>query len=126
MICARPRSCSSPFSNPNIAIGHSYSLDGLKWFVSALPAANSSIAFDGGVGVVVHGKRERPHLYMNEAGDISAFVSGVCITPACDPFRGKPVNASACSAASQYYQCDANSPDGWYDRTYTLVQAVAT
>jgi hypothetical protein len=118
---------ASPFSNPDIAIGHAFSLDGYEWRVAAEPAANSTIEFAGGLGAVVHGKRERPHLYMDAAGDIAAFVTGVCITPQCDPFDGGRVDPAAdCSSAMQYHHCDANSPDGWYDRTYTLVQAVAT
>jgi hypothetical protein len=116
----------SPFSNPDIAIGHAYSLDGLHWYAAADPAANSSIAYAGGLGVVVHGKRERPHLYFGADGRIAALVSGVCINPACDPLDGGAVDPSAdCSSGGQYYKCDANSPDGWYDRTYTLVQGVA-
>jgi hypothetical protein len=74
---------------------------------------------------VVHGKRERPHLYMNPAGDIEAFVTGVCIIPACNPLEGGAIDPAAdCSSGGQYHNCDANSPFGWYDRTYTLVQRV--
>lgn len=115
----------SPFSDPDIAIGHSYSLDGLTWYSSLLPAANSSIVYEG-LGVVIHGKRERPHVYLNDAGDISHFVSGVCITPSCNPLEGSIDPFADCSSATQYHNCDANSPDGWYDRTYTLVQEVRT
>lgn len=117
----------SPFSNPDIAIGHAYSLDGFAWHVAASPAANSTIFYEG-LGPVVHGKRERPHLYMDPAtGDIAGFVTGVCITPSCDPLDGGAVDPSVdCSSATQYLQCDSNSPAGWYDRTYTLVQGVAT
>ena len=117
----------APFSDPDIAIGHSYSLDGLTWFASVLPAANSSIAYEG-LGVVVHGKRERPHLYIDANGDIAAFVSGVCITPACNPLEGGAVDPTVdCSSAAQYHACDANSPGpGFFDRTYTLVQGVQT
>jgi hypothetical protein len=119
----------SPFSDPDIAIGHAYSVDGFTWYVSVLPAANSSIEFDSGLGVVVHGKRERPHPYMDPAtGAIVAFVSGVCINPACDPLDGGSIDPTAdCSSGTQYGHCDANSPGpGWYDRTYTLVQGVGS
>lgn len=51
----------SPFSQPDFAIGHTFSLDGFNWTVSADPAANSTIATVDH-GIVVHGKRERPHL----------------------------------------------------------------
>ena len=115
----------APFSDPDIAIGHSYSEDGITWYSSLLPAANSSIAYEG-LGVVVHGKRERPHLYLNKNGDISHFVSGVCIIPDCNPLEGTIDPAADCSSAAQYHNCDANSPNGWYDRTYTLVQGVRT
>ena len=117
----------SPFNNPDIAIGHAYSADGFTWYVASEPAANSTIAFNAPplAPAVVHGKRERPHPYFDATGAMTAFVSGVCITPACDPLDGGVIaNASACSSRTQYYQCDANSPDGWYDRTYTLVQGV--
>lgn len=108
----------SPFSNPDIAIGHAYSLDGFVWYVSALPAANSTITYEGH-GPIVMGKRERPHLYMDPAsGDIAAFVTGVCITPQCNPLEGSQYDPEAdCSSGTQYHHCDANSPDGWYDRT---------
>lgn len=115
----------APFSDPDIAIGHAFSPDGLAWYASVLPAANSSINFEG-LGVVVHGKRERPHLYFDDAGDIAAFVTGVCITPRCNPLEGAIDPTADCSSATQYHNCDANSPEGWYDRTYTLVQGVAT
>lgn len=123
----------SPFSDPDIAIGHSYSEDGYTWYTSALPAANSSIAVQG-YGTVVHGKRERPHLYMGADGSIQAFVTGVCINAECNPLPGGKAGALPglnCSSAAQYYRCDANSPyaagdrAGWWDRTYTLVQGVA-
>jgi hypothetical protein len=116
----------SPFSDPDIAIGHAYSLDGFTWFVASDPAANSSILYDSNLGVVVHGKRERPHPYFDDAGNIVAFVSGVCITPSCNPLEGGKIDPTAdCTSATQYHHCDANSPGpGWYDRTYTLVQGV--
>lgn len=81
----------SPFStvNPNIAIGHAYSKDGLAWFVAQDPAANSTIAYEG-LGPVVHGKRERPHLYFNSDGAITHLVTGVCIDPACNPAARLP------------------------------------
>ena len=64
---------------------------------------------------------------MDENGDIAAFVSGVCINPACDVLDGgAPAPGVDCSSGAQYYRCDANSPSGWYDRTYTLVQGVVT
>lgn len=87
-------------------------------------AANSTIDTVQ-FGRVVHGKRERPHLYFDASLNPAAFVTGVCITPECDPFAGT-FNASAdCSSATQYHHCDANSPGpGWYDRTYTLVQGI--
>ena len=50
----------SPFSVPDIAIGHAYSVDGFSWRVANDPAANSTINVQG-LGPVVHGKRERPH-----------------------------------------------------------------
>jgi len=116
----------SPFSNPDIAIGHAYSLDGFTWYVAAEAAANSTINYDSNLGTVIHGKRERPHPYMNSAGDIVAFVSGVCINPACNPLDGGSIDPTVnCSSAAQYYRCDSNSPNpGYYDRTYTLVQGV--
>ena len=119
---------ASPFSNPDIAIGHAFSADGFAWTVGAEPAANSTIQYAGGLGAVVHGKRERPHLFMDAAGDIAAFVTGVCIIPACNPLDGGRIDPAAdCSSGTQYHHCDANSPGpGWYDRTYTLVQGVAT
>ena len=117
----------SPFSNPDLAIGHAFSVDGLSWHVADEPAANSTIAFEAPLGTIVHGKRERPHLFMNAQGDLAALVTGVCIDPACDPRAPGGVRAGVdCSAAAQYYRCDANSPEGWTDRTYTLVQAIAT
>lgn len=122
----------SPFSNPDIAIGHSYSIDGFTWYVNAGAAANSSIVYTGLAPspstpqVVVHGKRERPHPYFDENGNIAAFVSGVCINPQCNPLEGGSIVPGVdCSSGGQYYKCDANSPGpGWFDRTYTLVQAV--
>jgi hypothetical protein len=62
------------------------------------------------------------------AGAWLAQVTGVCINPACDPFDGGSIDPTAdCTSATQYHHCDANSPGpGWYDRTYTLVQGVAT
>lgn len=119
---------ASPFSIPDIAIGHAFSEDGFTWFESSLPAANSSILYVG-LGVVVHGKRERPHLYSDAVtGVIEAFVSAVCINPACDPFSGAPIDPSFdCSSGTQYHRCDANSPGpGYFDRTYTLTQRVNT
>jgi hypothetical protein len=114
----------SPFSIPDIAIGHSFSEDGLQWSTAAQAAANSSIEFKEW-GVVVHGKRERPHLYMDEAtGAPIAFVSAVCITPQCDPMAGTYNQSADCSSGTQYHQCDANPGVGWTDRTYTLVQAL--
>jgi hypothetical protein len=62
---------ASPFSNPDIAIGHAFSLDGYEWRVAAEPAANSTIEFAGGLGAVVHGKRERPHLTISINGGIA-------------------------------------------------------
>lgn len=123
----------SPFSNPDIAIGHAYSLDGFTWYAAADAAANSSIAYDSGFHTVVHGKRERPHPYFVKDATtgrthIGAFVSGVCITPECNPLApSHMVPGADCSSATQYHHCDANSPGpGWYDRTYTLVQLVGT
>lgn len=111
----------SPFGNPDVAIGHSYSLDGFQWFTASDPAANSTIATPGG-GRVVHGKRERPHLYY-EDGKLAAFVSGMGIIPECDPDSPLYAPASDCSSATQYHHLDANSPGpGWWDRTYTNVQ----
>jgi hypothetical protein len=76
----------------------------------------------------VHGKRERPHLYLDASGNIAAFVSGVCIIPACNPLEGGAIDPTVdCSSAAQYHNCDANSPGpGFFDRTYTLVQGVRT
>jgi hypothetical protein len=122
----------SPFSVPDIAIGHAFSLDGLTWTVSDYPAANSTIMYSGlpnttGPVPVIHGKRERPHLYFDDNGDIAAFVSGVCITPRCNPIEGTIDPSADCNSTTQYHQCDANSPGpGWFDRTYTLVQGVVT
>ena len=113
----------SPFSNPDLAIGHAYSVDGYTWYSADEPAANSTIATLQ-FGDVVHGKRERPHLYFDAALNPIAFVSGVCITPECDPFAGTFNTSADCSSGTQYHHCDANSPLGWYDRTYTLVQEV--
>lgn len=116
----------SPFSNPDAAIGHAYSLDGFTWYVASDPAANSSVVYDSGLGVVVHGKRERPHPYFDESGRLSAFVSGVCLVPSCDPLDGAPLDPTRdCTSGTQYAACDSNSPGpGWYDKTYTLVQEV--
>ena len=115
----------SPFSNPDIAIGHAYSVDGVRWYVAAAPAANSTIVYEG-LGAVVHGKRERPHPIFNRNGDMTHLVTGVCIIPECDPLDGRSVDPRIdCSSKAQYHHCDANSPGpGWYDRTYTLVQAL--
>jgi hypothetical protein len=116
----------SPFSDPDIAIGHSWSHDGYAWTTAAEPAANSTIAAAGGAfgGRIVHGKRERPHVYVDADGRLRAFVSGVGLVPACNPM-GPLFNASAdCSATAQYPLIDSNSPDGWYDSTYTSVQEV--
>ncbi len=110
---------------PDIALGHAYSPDGLTWFVADEAAANSTIATVQ-LGPVVHGKRARPHLYFDADFNPIAFVSGVCIIPDCDPFSGTFDPAADCSSLTQYHNCDANSPNGWYDRTYTLVQKVRT
>lgn len=113
----------SPFSDPDIAIGHAFSLDGYTWYAADDAAANSTIDTVQ-YGPVVHGKRERPHLYFDAYMNPIAFVTGVCIIPACDPFSGSFDPTADCSSSSQYHNCDANSPDGWYDRTYTLVQSL--
>jgi hypothetical protein len=94
-----------------------------QWFSAAEAAANSTIASTAH-GKVIHGKRERPHLYFDDKLHPTAFVSGVCVTPACDPVAGTFDKTADCSSRTQYHHCDANSPDGWYDRTYTLVQGV--
>ena len=114
----------SPFNDPNVAIGHSFSADGFTWFVQNDPAANSTVAVSNApFASVVHGKRERPHVYY-EDGALRAFVSGVGLVPFCDPF-GAAFNPSAdCSATTQYALLDTNSPNGWTDKTYTLVQGV--
>eukprot|EP00041_Stephanoeca_diplocostata_P005948 m.71682 g.71682 ORF g.71682 m.71682 type:complete len:549 (+) comp16090_c0_seq1:181-1827(+) len=114
-----------PFGNPDIAIGHTFSVDGFQWVSAAAAAANSTIA-SASHGVVVHGKRERPHLYFDRELHPTAFVSGVCITPSCDKMAGTFDPAADCTSATQYHHCDSNSPYGWYDRTYTLVQGIST
>lgn len=115
----------SPFDDPDIAIGHSWSPDGYSWFTSGDAAANSTIS-SVQFGPVVHGKRERPHLFFSETGSPRAFVTGVGITPFCNPLSdGVGWSTSECASATQYYHLDANSPGpGWYDSTYTLVQGV--
>ena len=113
----------APFSNPNVAIGHSYSPDGYQWFTAADPAANSTVRMAGG-GVLVHGKRERPHVVYLD-GELVAFVSGVGLVPQCNPFNQARYDPAAdCSATTQYQLLDSNSPGGWTDSTYTLVQEV--
>ena len=113
----------SPFSNPDVAIGHSWSEDGFSWTTAFEPAANSTIAAAGGAfgGRIVHGKRERPHVYY-EDGALRAFVSGVGLVPRCNPMGSQYDPAADCSAKAQYPLLDSNSPDGWYDATYTSVQ----
>lgn len=113
----------APFSNPTVAIGHSFSEDGFAWLVDLEPAANASIATAGGAfgGVVQHGKRERPHVYY-EAGRLRAFVSGVGLVPACTPWGPGYDPTADCSSVAQYPKIDSNSPEGWYDKTYTNVQ----
>jgi hypothetical protein len=114
----------APFSDPDVAIGHAFSVDGYDWTEAAQPAANSTIRTVQH-GDVVHGKRERPHLYFDAAGSPTSFVSGVCINPQCDAFSGSfDANNADCSSLAQYHNCDTNDGDGWYDRTYTLVQGV--
>ena len=115
----------APFSNPDIAIGHSWSSDGFAWLTAADPAANSTVAAAGGAygGRIVHGKRERPHVYY-EGGRLRAFVSGVGLVPHCNPMGAAFDPAADCSAIAQYPLIDSNSPDGWYDQTYTSVQEV--
>ncbi len=93
---APPSLCRSPFSDPDIAIGHSYSLDGLTWYSAALPAANSSILYEG-LGVVVHGKRERPHLYLDDNGNIAALVRATCRACRPLPSLSHPPRACACA-----------------------------
>jgi hypothetical protein len=115
----------SPFGNPNVAIGHSFSRDGFAWFVQNDPAANSTIAVaNAPFSRVVHGKRERPHVYY-EDGALRAFVSGVGLVPFCDPFSAAFDPAADCSATTQYALLDTNSPGGWTDKTYTSVQGAA-
>jgi len=119
-----PLFCRTTAYQPDVAIGHSWSEDGFQWYVSENAAANSTIATtnDGWGGALVHGKRERPHVYY-EGGVLRAFVSGVGLVPFCNPMNTAKYNASApCSSGTQYGFIDSNSPDGWYDATYTLVQ----
>ena len=113
----------SPFNDPDVAIGHSWSADGFNWFTANDPAANSTIAAAGGAfgGRIVHGKRERPHVYY-ENGRLRAFVSGVGLVPSCNPMGPLYDPTADCSATAQYPLLDSNSPDGWYDSTYTSVQ----
>ena len=86
------------------------------------PAANSTVAMAGSEGkFLVHGKRERPHVYY-EGSKLAAFVSGVGLVPACNPFAPMYDPSADCSSGTQYKLLDTNSPDGWTDSTYTLVQ----
>jgi hypothetical protein len=115
----------SPFNNPNVAIGHSFSKDGFTWLVQDEPAANSTIAVANASGFsqLVHGKRERPHVYY-EDGTLRAFVSGMGLVPFCDPFGESYTPGADCSATTQYALIDTNSPGGWTDKTYTNVQGL--
>ena len=113
----------APFSDPTVAIGHSFSRDAFTWYTAFEAAANASIATAGGAwgGVVQHGKRERPHVYY-EGGALRAFVSGVGLVPACTPWGPGFDPGADCSSRAQYPLIDTNSPWGWCDKTYTLVQ----
>ena len=114
----------APFSDPDVAIGHSWSADGFTWFTADDPAANSTVSTAGEFGgFLVHGKRERPHVYY-ENGVLRAFVSGVGLVPTCNPLSQKYNPSSDCSSTAQYPLLDTNSPYGWYDSTYTLVQEI--
>ena len=62
----------------------------MTWTVSKATAANSTIAY-AGIGPVVHGKRERPHLTFNAAGTVTHITTGVGITPPCDVLSGSAV-----------------------------------
>jgi hypothetical protein len=113
----------APFSDPTVAVGHSFSEDGFTWLKAVDAAANASIATAGGAwgGVVQHGKRERPHVYY-EDGQLRAFVSAAGLVPACTPWGPGYDPGADCSSRAQYPLIDTNRPWGWYDKTYTLVQ----
>ena len=126
---------SDPYGTPEVAIGHAFSEDGYTWHVGA-EAAGGSIIDVQGIGKVPFGKRERPHLYFDGDGNPTMIISGVAITPDCDPLSPKPEVGDAtvtggfgspnCSADAQHYRIRYNYSPGWQDRSFTLVQPIQT
>lgn len=110
------------FHGGDTTTGHAYSIDGHKWIISST-AANSTVSSTSH-GDISHGKRERPHLYFDDHLNPTAFITGVCLTPECDPFSGHFDRSADCSPAAQNHRCGMDPGRGYYDRTYTLVQGV--
>jgi hypothetical protein len=94
-----------------------------------------------GGGNVTFGKRERPHLFFDSAsGNPAAFITGVGINPACDPFVYSPSGVPSidpqrlaainngsvphCDAWVQYQRLDLNPQPAYFDRSWTLVQEI--
>lgn len=140
-----PLTDRGPFADPaGQAIGHAFSPDGFSWHQSPGAAATSLIEYEDGAGgavSVTFGKRERPHLLFDvTSGSPVAFISGVGINPACDPFvfdsagrasidaaRLARIDADPhCGAWLQYQRLDLNPSPGYYDRSWTHVQRLRT
>lgn len=78
--------------------GHTFSPNGIDWYVSPVPAYTSSVTYEDG-SVLDFRARERPHLILSPAGDPLWFISAVG-----DPGPG------------------GNTGVGGADHTFTLIQ----
>ena len=117
--------------------GHAYSIDGKEWHISPVPPYTASTDFEDG-STVVWRARERPHVVLNEHGELAFLLNGVGdpITVNCTDgpsTPGKiPTDPKACQCpGSEFYPCppqtggeNTGGPGG--DHTFTLLQPIAT
>ena len=92
----------SPFSDLKAQGGHGFSVDGINWHSSDIPAYSSEQLYADG-HTATYGKRERPHLIFDPAsGEPTHLVNGVCLH-------------------DNWAECNNNPWPGYFDRTFTTV-----
>ena len=61
---------------------HSFSADGFRWHMSAVPPYGTQVRLADGSAVTV-ATRERPKLFFDAAGKKTHLINGVCSAPNC-------------------------------------------